>query len=41
MIWKKKHIVADKNRNANDIVADGILEKFRDAPTHMDGHQGG
>jgi hypothetical protein len=41
MIWKKKHIMADKNRNADDIVADGISENFRDAPTHMDVHQGG
>jgi hypothetical protein len=41
MIWKKKHIVADKNRNADDIVADGISENFRDATTHMDVHQGG
>jgi hypothetical protein len=41
MIWKKKHIMTDKNRNADDIVTDGISEKFQDAPTHMDVHQGG
>jgi hypothetical protein len=41
MIWKKKHIMKDKNRNVDDIVADGISENFRDATTHMDVHQGG
>jgi hypothetical protein len=41
MIWKKKHIMVDKNRNADDIVADRISDNFRDAATQMDVHQGG
>jgi hypothetical protein len=41
MVWKKKGIVADKNTNADDMVADGISEIFRDAATHMDVDQGG
>jgi hypothetical protein len=40
MIWKKKCIVVDKSRNVDDMVADEISEKFRDAATNMDAHQG-
>jgi hypothetical protein len=36
MIWRKNHIMTDKNRNA-----DNIFDDFRDAATHMDVHHGG
>jgi hypothetical protein len=36
MTWKKKCIVTEENINADDMVADGISENTRDAPSDMD-----
>jgi hypothetical protein len=41
MNWKKKHIIAEENINADDMVADGISENTRDAPSDMDIDKGG
>jgi hypothetical protein len=36
MTWKEKRITTEKNRNADDMVADRISENTRYAPTDMD-----
>jgi hypothetical protein len=39
--WKKKHIIAEENRNMDDMVLDGISENTSDTPTDLDIDKGG
>jgi hypothetical protein len=41
MTWREKRIMTEENINADDMVADGISEISRDAPTDMDIDKGG
>jgi hypothetical protein len=41
MTWKKKHIIAEENRNMDDMVHDGISENTSDTPTDLDIDKGG
>jgi hypothetical protein len=41
MNWKKKHIIAEENRNMDGMVPDGISENTSDTPTDLDIDKGG